>query len=462
MASITSAGVGSGIDVASLVSQLVAAERQAPAARLSTAQTRAQTQLSAFGTFRSALSGLQDAAKALRDGAVTKLAASTGDKTLVEASVTAAGSAVAASYSVEVLQLAKTHKLASAAYASSSTLVGLGRLTLASGGESFTLDITTDGTLAGIRDAINGASGNPGIRAALINTADGTRMTLTAPTTGAAAAVTVSATSLLGLPILPAGSGLDALSYVTGNQRLSEIDPAQNARIKVDGYTFESADNEFEDVIDGLRFNAAKAQAGTTVTVSVGQDQTAAKTAVETFVQRYNMLTATVATLGRYNAATGDAGPLLGDSTLRGLGQQVRAAVSNRYGGDYTHLSQIGISTQADGTLKLDATKLQAALTADPAAVGALLGKDGVGGRLAGLADPYLVSGGRIQSRQDSANLRLKDIAKQQSALDTRMSRVQARYQAQFGALDTLIAQMKTTSSYLTQQLANLPSVSSS
>lgn len=462
MASITSAGVGSGLDVAGLVTQLVAAERQAPAARLSSAQTRTQTQLSAFGTFRSALASLQDAAKALRDGGVSKLAATSGDGDLIKATITTDSQAAAASYSVEVLQLAKAHKLASDPYASSSTVVGVGKLTLGSGGDNFSVDIDlSNNTLAGIRDAINGASDNPGIRAALLNTVDGVRLTLSAPTTGADAAITVQASTVLDLPILPPGTGLDALSYVTGNQQLNQLEPAQNAQIKIDTYTFESQNNDFEDAVEGLRFSAAKAQPGTTVSITVGQDQAAGKSAVENFVQRYNALNATVATLARYNATTREAGPLLGDSTLRGLAQQVRIAASSSYGsGSYTHVSQLGITTNADGSLKLDASKLQTALAADPAAVEALLGEDGVGGRLFELADPYLVSGGRIQARQDAANTRLKDISKQQDALDLRMERIQARYSAQFGALDTLIAQMKTTSSYLTQQLANLPSYS--
>lgn len=451
MASITSAGVGSGLDVASLVSQLVAAERQAPATRLSTAQTKTQTQLSALGTFRSALSSFQDAAKALRDGGTGTLKATvseTGYATLATTTAAAAGS-----YRLEVVQLAKAHKLASAAHASADSLVGEGTLTITVGDDSF--DVVLDSghsTLAGIRDAINGASGNAGVRASLLNTSDGVRLTLTSTQTGAEGALTVAhgpgETALAGLVYDPQGTST-----------LSEVDAADNAKIRLDGYDFESSSNVFDTAVEGLTLTATKAEEGKEMTLTVARDNAAVKTAIDSLVSRYNALNATIATLGRYNPTTQDAGPLVGDSTLRGLSQQVRAVLgAGIESGSLSHLSQLGISFAADGSLKSDATKLSAALESDPAGVTALLGgAGGLGSRLYDLAQPYLASDGRIQSRQDAANARLKDISKQQDALDARMTRVQARYQAQFGALDTLIAQLKTTSSYLSQQLASLP-----
>lgn len=455
MASITSAGVGSGIDVASLVSQLVAAEKQAPAARLSTAQTKAQTQLSAFGTFRSALSSLQDAAKALRDGGTGTLKATASETGYVSVATTTG--AIAGSYLLEVVNLAKAHKLASGTFATASTVVGEGTLSIGVGSKSF--DVVLDSgnsTLAGIRDAINNASDNAGVRASLLNTSAGVRLTLTSTTTGAAGALTVQH-----------GAGetaLDGLVYdPLGTSTLSQLDAAQDAKIRLDGYDFTSSSNVFKDAVEGLTITASKAEAGKELSLDVTRDSAAAKTAVDTFVGRYNALNATIATLARYNATTKDAGPLLGDSTLRGLSQQLRAVLSGAAeSGTYTHLSQIGVSFSADGSLKADSAKLTAALEGDPAAVSKLVGKDGLGTKVFDLATPFLASDGRIQSRQDAANARLKGIAKQQTALEDRMTRVQARYQAQFGALDTLIAQMKTTSSYLSQQLANLPSVSSS
>lgn len=452
MASITSTGLGSGLDINSLVSQLVAAERQAPAARLTTAQEKAQTQLSALGTFRSALSSLQDAAKALRDGGTTALKASVSETGYT--TVTAGSGAAAGSYRLEVVQLAKAHKLASGTFASAETNVGEGSLTIGVGSQSFSVTLDSDhSTLAGIRDAINSASDNKGVRASLLNTSTGVRLTLTSTQTGADGALTVSH----GL----GETALDGLVY-PGVGGLAEVDPAQNAKIRLDGYDFESSDNVFADAVEGLTITATKAEPGKEMTLDVSADTSAAKTAVETFVSRYNALNATIATLARYNATTSDAGPLLGDAMLRGFSQQVREALGSEVAGagSYARLSQIGVSFSTDGSLKVDSTKLSAAVEGDISAVSTLLGKDGIGGQIYTLADPYLASDGRIQSRQDSAQERIDDIEKQRDALDLRMEKVKARYQAQFVALDSLISKLNTTSSYLTQQLANLPSYS--
>lgn len=461
MAAITSAGIGSGLDVASLVSQLVAAERAAPDTRIAKAQSKTQTTLSALGTFRSALAELQNTAKALRDGGAAKMAANSSNTAIVAATTTTA--ATAGSYSVEVVQLAKTHKLASAAYASSSDAVGTGKLKLTSGGKSFTLDIdSSSGTLAGIRDAINGASANPGIRATLLNTTAGVRLTLTAATSGGSGAITVEATDAQGDPISPADTGLDALSYSPGHQNLSQIDPAQNATVKIDGYSFSSATNDFTDAVEGLRFTALKAEPGTLVTVGAALDSKAAETAVQNFVTRYNALNALVSSYSRYDATTQTGGPLLGEASVRSLSQQLRALMASSIGGSLGTLGRVGISGSTDGSFKLDTAKFGEALAADPAAVEALLGKSGFGERLYTLAQGYLESDGRIKSRQDSLNGKLKDITQQKDSLDRRMEMVESRYRAQFTALDSLISQMTSTSTYLTQQLANLPGAAKS
>lgn len=454
MAAITSAGLGSGLDVASLVSQLVAAERAAPDSRIARAQSKAQTSLSALGGFRAALAGFQDAAKVLRDGGATKLGATSSNTGLLTATSTA--TAAAGSYSVEVIQLAKAHKLASGAYASSSSAVGSGKLSISVGGEAFEVTISAlDPSLGAIRDAINNASDSTGVRASLLNTAAGVRLTLSSDSTGEDGAISVSASSILGLPILPAGTGLDALSYQPGNLRLTEIDPAQNAKIKIDGFEFESSTNVFTDAVEGVSFAATKAEVGTVFNVSIGTDAQTATTAVQNFVTRYNALNATIFTFSRYDAATQTGGPLLGDSTVRSLAQQARAVLGSTVNGQ--SLASVGITGAVDGSFKLDAAKLSAAISADAGAVSALFGEAGYGGQIVELAEGYLEAEGRIASKQDSLNAQLKDISKQKLSLDLRIDRVESRYRAQFTALDTLISQLRTTSNYLTQQLANLP-----
>ena len=462
MAAITSAGLGSGLDVASLVSQLVASERAAPDARIAKAQNKAQTSLSALGGFRAALANFQDAAKVLRDGGATKLAATSANTGLLTATATTA--AAAGSYSVEVVQLAKAHKLASPAYGSSTTAVGSGKLNISVGGDAFEVEISAlDPSLGAIRDAINNASDNTGVRASLLNTTAGVRLTLSSAATGQDGAITVTATTADGDPITPTGTGLDALSYTSGNPQLDEIDPAQNARINIDGYAFESSTNAFTSAVEGVSFAASKAEPGTTFNVTVGNDSEAAKTAVQNFVTRYNVLNATIFTFSRYDAATQTAGALLGDATVRSLAQQARAVMASSVsGGSLQNLSQLGITGAVDGSFKLDAEKFTAALAADPAAVSNLFGSSGYGGQIVTLAEEFLEADGRIATKQESLNAQLKDISKQQVSLDRRIDLVESRYRAQFTALDTLISQLRTTSNYLTQQLANLPGFSGS
>lgn len=454
MASITSAGIGSGLDVSSLVTQLVAAERAAPDSRIARAQSKAQTTLSALGGFRSALAGFQDAAKALRDGGATKLAATSANTGLLTA--TATTTAVQGSYSVEVLQLAKTHKLASGAFGSSGTAVGHGSLAITVGSTAFSLSVSdTQNTLADIRDAINSASGNPGVRASLLNTSAGVRLILGSSKSGSDGAITVTASG--------GDGGLASLNYQPGmDERLEQVDPAQDASIRIDGYGFSSSSNVFSEAIDGVSFALAKAEPGTVFNVAVGTDSEAAKTAVQNFVTRYNVLNAAIASYTRYDATSQSGGPLLGDATVRALSQQVRQVMGSAVGsGPVQNLSQIGITGGSDGAFKLDAAKFSTALAANPSAVGSLFGSSGYGGQVFTLAESYLEGGGRIAAKQDGLNAQLKGISKQQVALDSRMDQVEARYRAQFTALDSLISQLTTTSSYLTQQLANLPGAAS-
>lgn len=454
MASITSAGIGSGLDVSSLVSQLVAAERAAPDTRIAKAQSKAQTTLSALGGFRSALAGFQDAAKALRDGGATKLSATSASTSLLTATATTA--AAQGSYSVEVLQLAKTHKLASGAFGSSGTAVGHGSLAITVGTQSFSVNVSdSQNTLADIRDAINSASGNPGMRASLLNTSAGVRLVLGSSQSGSEGAVTVTASG--------GDGGLAALNYQPGvDEQLEQVDPAQDAAIEIDGYGFNSSTNVFSNAIDGVTFAAAKAEPGTVFNVAVATDSEAAKTAVQNFVTRYNVLNAAVSTYTRYDAASQSGGPLLGDATVRALSQQLRQVMGSAVGsGAVQNLSQIGITSGSDGAFKLDAAKFSTALAANPAAIGSLFGSGGYGGQVFTLAEDYLQSGGRIATKQESLNAQLKGITKQQTALDSRMEQVEARYRAQFTALDSLISQLTSTSSYLTQQLANLPGAGS-
>jgi flagellar hook-associated protein 2 len=170
--SITASGIGSGIDIDGLVRQLLAAEAQPAQLRISQREARLQSRLSAFGQFKSALDQLRSALAGLTSTATFNgRTAQVADETLL--TVQADSSAATGSYGVEVLRLAAAHKLASAPVAAATTAVGYGTLTIAAGGTSFDVEITSGApSLADIRNTINSAPDNTLVTATLV-TANG-------------------------------------------------------------------------------------------------------------------------------------------------------------------------------------------------------------------------------------------------------------------------------------------------
>jgi flagellar hook-associated protein 2 len=191
---------------------------------------------------------------------------------------------------------------------------------------------------------------------------------------------------------------------------------------------------------------------------SVTNDDAAVQQKVQAFVTSYNSLMTTISDLRSYNATTKVAGPLLGDSMLRGIESQVRKVISdNVVGGTskYVNLASLGISTQINGTLALDSTKFAAALKADASSVGQVFGStNGIAKRIDTLMTLHLATTGDLAARDASITARRKDLDKQKTALDARMVVIEARYTKQFSALDSLLTQMQSTSTYLAQQLS--------
>lgn len=439
MTAITSAGLGSGLDVNSIVTQLVAAERAAPDQRLSSAQSKAQTKISALGNLKSLFANLQTVADGLKSGSNTglgKLTAASANTDFFTA--TATTKAVPGNYGIEVDAIAVANKRASNVFSSSSAVVGNGDVTIGVGSASFTVTLA-DGanTLADLRDKINSATDNTGVGAAIVNDSSGARLLLTSRATGTSNALTVTS------------------SLLTTN----ETQPAADAVIKVDGFSYTSSSNQVSGAIDGLTINVAKAEVGTTTQLNVTLDQSAASTAIQGFVTAYNASIRYIAAQTAYNPTSRSAGTLLGDATTLSASQQLRNIVGGTIDGSgtYSSLAQIGITTATDGSLTLDTAKLTTALSTDYTSVQKLFGGDsGVGTRLSTLTKGLLDDSGQIKAQTDGLNATLKDISKQQDALDTRIKAFETRTRAQFTALDTLLSNLKSTGDYLTQQLAKL------
>ncbi len=444
MASITSAGIGSGLDVTSLVSQLVAAERAPTATRLSTAQSKLNVQLSALGSFKGTLSGLQGKLSALMSGgSLGAVKASSANEDVFTAS--ASDSASIGNYDIEVVSLAKASKQISGVFVGgANTSLGNGDVTINVGADAFTVTLA-DGTntLADLRNAINNATDNTGVTATLINESGGTRLMLTAADTGVDHTIAVSSSLLA----------------------FTEKQAAADAHLRVEGYDVYSASNTVTDAIDGVSISLLAADPGNTASLSVGADAEAATDAIKNFVKSYNDTLSVIKALTKYDSATGSAGSLNGDSTVRGAATQMRNILSslNADAGAFAHLSELGISTETDGTLSIDDAKLSTALTTDRASVSRLFGGDnGIATRLDTMLDGLIGDDGIINSRTESINSRLDDIGDQTDALNRRMVSVQARYLAQFTALDSLISQLSSTSNYLSQQLESIAALRNS
>ncbi len=455
MATITALGIGSGLDINNLVAQLVAAERAPTQTRLDRREAETLSKLSALGSIKGALSVFQNTLEPLKELATFQgRTAVSANPELVTA--TAGSEAVAARYAVEVLQLAAGHKLRSGAYAAADTVVGTGTLTLSSGGETFAIEITdANSTLVDIVAAINEAPANTTVLATIVNGIDGAHLVVTSAATGAASAITVLATG--------GDGGLDNLIYdpAGGTTNLTEVAAAVDASLMIDGLLVASDSNVVSTAIAGVTIDLLGAEPGTTVELTIGYDSDAAHAQILAFVQSYNGLMQTLTTQTRFDAETLTGGALLGDSAVRALAADVRTTVSGFAGsasGVFRALVEIGITTELDGTLVIDDVALDAALDDNYDDVGRLFsGADGLATTLDTLASSFLDPTGRLETRTDVLELLIDDLTDRREVLDRRMIVVEARLRAQFTALDSLIAQLDSTSTFLGQQLANLP-----
>jgi flagellar hook-associated protein 2 len=380
--------------------------------------------------------------------------AKSSDDTVFTASV--ATSAAAGSYDIEVIQIAKAHQIASNAYATGSThVVGTGSLTVTVGTTSMALEIgSNNNTVAGIRDAINSASNNPGVRASIVLATDGAHLVLTSTGTGAAKAIEVAQSG--------GDGGLASLVYdppgsVANYTVLAE---AQDSIVEVAGFSKQSSTNTVDGMIEGVTLTLKAEAVGVIKKLDVTYNSAAAIDKVKGFVTQYNALATQIGKLRSYDASTRIAGPLLGDALLNSVEGNLRRGISTPVAGltgDYTTLASIGLKTAADGTLTLDTAKLQKALDADFNAVGKIFGSTGgVAARLYTQIDPLLASNGQFAVRSASLDKSTKDAEQQLKILDARMQQIGERYQRQFGALDSMLSKMQTTSSFLSQQLSSL------
>lgn len=449
---ITAAGVGSGLDVESIISELMTLERR-PLELLQAKQSTYEAQLSAYGKLKSALATFQDAMDELGSlSAFQVYTAASSDESVFTA--TAASSAQPGSFSLEVVRLAERHKLASTEFNATDTFGGAAgdALTIQVGSDpavTLTVDLSSAKTLAQVRDAINNAADNPGVTATIINGNNGNqKLVLTAEESGQASALTLS----YGGSVSAATFGFQTVNDIGGD--LSLLD----AELVVDGYTVNRSSNDITDVIDGVTLNLTKADPGVPHTLTIGRDTEAVSASVQAFADAYNELRSTIDSLR--------SGTLEADGTLRSIEVRLRNVLSTApvgLTGSYSDRTEIGLTFQKDGTLALDQSLLDTALATDFSGVAALFGDpaEGYAARLESLVDGWTQTDGLLQHRSDGIQDSIDSLEDRQAQMEYRLQLVEGRYRAQFTALDTLIGQLTATSNYLTQQLAALPGASS-
>jgi flagellar hook-associated protein 2 len=461
---ITSTGIGSGLDISAIVSALTSSYGAAQTNELAAEQTTLNAQVSAFGTFSSALSTLQATLSTLEDPSqLAGYTATVADDTI--ASATTDSDAVPGTYSLEVQNLATAASLSSQAFTGgASATVGTGALTIAVGSASTTINIdSTDNTLSGIASAINSASNNPGVTASVITTSAGARLVISGTSTGTANAITVTQSG--------GDGGLSSLVYDPADDitNLTQTQAAQDANFTINGYAATSANNVVTGAITGVTLDLLGASAaGTPTTLSIAANPSTASTSIGTFVTAVNGVISAIQSLTGYDASTQTAGPLNGNATLESFQNQLENILDTVDTGNNTggiaSLADLGITADANtGQLDTASTTLTNALSSNLTAVGNLLGgTNGIATQINTLITQYTGPGGLLSSINQGLQSSLSNVSQQQTALQAELSIYSATLTAQYNAMDTAVAALKETQTYLTAEFNPNQSSSSS
>ncbi len=563
-------GVGSGIDIDSIVKALVNSERAPKELQLNRLEKTTTSRISALGSLRSVVGELSSVLQSLnKASAFQKQTVSSSNSSVLTA--TANGDVPVGKFSLQVQQLASGSKVAlSSVTGGSAATFNSGSLTVSVGASSFDVDIdASNNSLLGVRDAINTAGASTGVSASIVTDASGSRLILSSSKTGegndiqiaasqdgvtqganALTALTFSAgNSTAQLPLVAGGAtatfkagtlnidsgavnlavaigaedsldtirqkintdgaaqGISAtIETVDGGSRLviqssngedlsvtattddlsagdnslttlastvdsdsKSIDTAKSAMFTVDGLSVVKLSNTVDDVIEGITINLVSAQsaddiaANKTIDITVAQDKGTVRGNLQKFVDTYNKLVqttnelTTVVSVGEGKAPV--TGPLLGDTSIRNLLSGMRKELVQL--GDslgVQSLAELGITTQKDGKLSIDSTKLDTALIDKYDKVSEFLsGEEGLMGRLEAVVKPYLGADGVFQQRENGLQSTISSIDKQREALTLRIEKVQARLYSQYNAMDALVGRLQKTSESLASQLASLP-----
>lgn len=458
MATITSLGVGSGLDLNGLLTQLQASERQ-KLTPLTQQQNTQQTKISAYGRLQSAMDRLQESITALNDTSTFRQQTSTVTGEGVSAN--AGETANAGRYDINVTQLAKGGSVASNSVAMDQVLTTAATtLTIDFGAtytngsfdagaaplSSYSLDIAADSTLEDVRDQIN-ADAESGVTASIVNDGTGYRLALSSKETGKEA-------SVVGF------SGLDQLTMDSATLR-----PGQDAELEVNGIAITGTTNRIEGAIQGVTLDIS-AVSESPVSLVIERDEASLKETIEEFVSTYNEVRSTIDRMTAFNGEGETAGELLGDRTVRTIENRIRRDITDSLGnGDLNRLAQIGIDIDERGRLQVDETTLDEAIATNVEGLTSFFAGEteegGFAGRLNTTLESITADDGIIQVSVDSAERRIENLDERIARTELSIERNIERYRSQFAQLDGMIAQMNSTGAYLAQQFSMLSAMQS-
>ncbi|MFQ2273653.1 flagellar filament capping protein FliD [Aeromonas hydrophila] len=461
MPTITSAGAGSGLELESVIAASVDAKKAQLMQPITTKKTNTQITLSGVGQLKSAIASFVTTLQAMaKDDAFNKRSINiTQDKDKPVLKVESKAGASNGQYDISVEQLAKTSKFDGTFDSSTTPLITQdGKLTFKAGDKTFDVDVKAGDSLQSIRKRINNDADNFGLSVNIMNTSDGK--------------------SKLMIDSGVSGSGKDlqitgSTTELTDNlvSKLTKSQSAQDARIKVDGNTLTSATNTFDGTIVGLKLTVLKESDSTTSTdadgnpvktyssnkVDVSTDKAGIKDMVKSFVDGYNALVKKSNELGKRNSivagkSQNDGGALAGDATTRAVINMMNGAITepSQKSSTYSTIFQMGVKMDNKGVLSIDDTKFSEAIDKNFDQVVAVFGgKDGVAGKLASQLETYSKTGGLLAKREDTLNSDLREVSRKESDVASQLTKYQETLRARYGSLDSMLAKMNKSASYL-------------
>ncbi|WP_125783357.1 flagellar filament capping protein FliD [Pseudoalteromonas rubra] len=467
---ITSAGIGSGLDLESIISATVSAERNPKLQRLLEKEDSLKVELSSIGEVKSALSKLQDTFEKLADmdnfGKRTASITQPSGGDLISATPTSSTST--GSFKIEVQQLAQGSRAVSGdgLFTSADDVVSAsgGTLTFEAGADkSFTLDVTAGMTLSELRDAINDADTNFGVTANIVNTGIdgvGSKLVLTSNVTGAGNDLKVTNDNAeldnVSTDANGGGAGSGGMAIDPAN------DAAQDAIIVVDGITINNSSNTFKDAVEDLTIKAVReSEAGETAKLNVDVDRESVNKLVDELITNYNNL------IGQIGLQTRIGKPLNGDASMRSLSAQLINTLGATLtdAGPFETIFDMGIGVKNDGYLEKSSLvrSLNEAMDENFDDIGkAFAGENGIAKQMESLLEEYVKPKGLLKERENNLNEQIKDIDADKIDLNERMGELEAGLRKKYAGLDVLLAQMQQTQTYLGSQLASLPGFTSS